>query len=501
MKVIFPTVRINLSRRGLQRTLAALIALGGCLSTVLAQTRHLFLDPAFVADSSGTTLTVNPPQRSEIVLRRDRPWESFMITFYLSVIDEGGKLRMWYDARESTKIVHLVYAESLDGVHWDKPNLGIAEREGSKANNLVGVSSIEGNVFRDPHARSEAERYVCVSTVFRGGGIYRFTSPDGLAWKRDAAPLMPFEADSHNITFWDEALGRYVLFFRSWHRDNPREHWRRLVRLEADRLDRPLPIQPSGAGKHKTDAGRDPFIVDEAPTVFALDERDPDLTDVYTNAIQRYPLAPEWYVGFPSLYRHDNKSKVRNDGRTEAQFIASRDGVKWERYARESYLRPGLAGSESGNMVYIGWGMVIRGDEIWQFGTGYRTTHGDTAGRLKESDGVIYRHVQRVDGFVSLDFASAGGRATTAPVVVNGSTLRLNLDTGALGEIRVALLDPSSGGELDGFSAATCDVLQINATGATVSWQGRRDLSSLKGRSVRVALRGSRAKIYSFRFE
>ena len=480
-------------------------AIGAALTLTLAsvlpaQTRHLFLDPAFVTASAGTTLTVNPPQRSEIVIRRDRPWESFMITFYLSVIDDGGKLRMWYNTRESTKIVHLAYAESIDGVHWEKPNLGVAERAGSKANNLVGVSSIEGNVFRDPHARTEAERYVYVTTVFKGGGIYRFTSPDGLLWRRDSAPLLPFEADSQNVTLWDDQLGRYVLFFRSWHREDPKEHWRRLVRLETDRLDRPLPIKPSGAGAQKNEPTRDPFIVDEAPTVFACDERDPDLTDVYTNAIQRYPLAPEWYVGFPSIYRHDHKSRVRNDGRTESQFIASRDGVAWQRYSREPYLRPGLAGSESGNMVYIGAGMVVRGDEIWQFGTGFRTTHGDTIGRQKESDGVIFRHVQRVDGFVSLDFSPAGGQATTAPVMVNGSTLRLNLDTGALGELRVALRDPVSGRDLAGFSAADCDPLQLNATGAVTSWQGRRDLTSLQGRHVQVVLSGARTKVYSFRF-
>ena len=105
-------------------------------------------------------------------------------------------------------------------------------------------------------------------------------------------------------------------------------------------------------------------------------------------------------------------------------------------------------------MLCIAAGLVVRGDEIWQYGTGYRTTHGDVPGREQRGDGTIFRHVQRVDGFVSLDFSSAGGRAPTAPVVVNGSTLRLNLDTGALGELRVALLDPSNGRELENRTVA-----------------------------------------------
>ncbi len=466
-----------------------------------AQTRYLFLEPAFVHESAGVSLAVNPPLRSDIVLRRDRPWESFMITFYLSVIDDGGKLRMWYDARESTKIAHLAYAESTDGLNWVKPALGVAAHGGSKANNLVGISSLEGNVFRDPHAASEAERYVYVSTVFKGGGIYRFTSPDGFTWRRDARPLLPFEADSQNITFWDEALGKYVLFFRGWDRSDPRNQWRRVVRMEADRLDMPLPIRPSGKGAQAREPDRDPFLVDEAPTVFALDERDPPDTDIYTTAAQRYPLAPEWYVAFPSLYRHETRGALRNDGRTEAHFIASRDGIKWERYDRSPYLRPGLAGSESANMVYFGPNLIVRGDEIWQFATGYRTTHGDTPGREKQSDGVIFRHVQRVDGFVSLDFDAGGGRAVTVPVKVDGVKLRLNLDTGALGEMRVALLDADSRAELPGFGAAECEPLQINATGATLVWKGHPDLAVHRGRSVRLSFVGARAKLYSFRFE
>jgi hypothetical protein len=487
--------------------LGPLFALGFPLTLALlspavaaAGSRHLFLDPAFVAESSSTTLTVNPPRAGEIVLRRDRPWESFMITFYVSVVDEGARLRMWYDTRESTKIAHLAYAESTDGVNWTKPELGIAAHSSGRPNNLVGISSLEGNVFRDPRARTEAERYVYVSTVFRGGGIYRFTSPDVLRWRRDAQPLLPFEGDSQNVTLWDEPLGKYVLFLRGWDRQDARNQWRRVVRLETDRLDQPLPIVPSGKGHHRGDETRDPLLTDELPTVFACDARDPRDTDVYTNAIQRYPLAPEWYVGFPSLYRHAAKSPQRNDGRTEAQFIASRDGVKWERYSREPYIRPGLPGSEMENMVYVGTGFVIRGDEIWHYGTGYRTTHGDTPGREKKADGTIFRWVQRVDGFVSLDTGDREGVARTLPVRVVGPRLLLNLDTGALGELRVGLLD-RDGRTIPGFEVRECDPVQINATGVVVSWRGRSDLAALVGREVGIEIRSTRTKLYSFRFE
>lgn len=426
-----------------------------------------------------------------------------MITFYLSVIDEGGKLRMWYDCRDRDKTPNLAYAESTDGLHWTKPELGITEYKGSRANNLVGVGSFEGNVFRDPKATTPDERYVYVSTVWKAGGIFRYTSADGYRWKRDEKPLLPFEADSQNVTFWDGRLGKYVSYIRAWNpTKQPVGGGRKVVRLESDRLDRPSGVVPGRprAESAPSDLTRDPFIRDELPDTLVCDERDPADTDIYTNAIQPYPLDPSWYVGFPAFYRHAVDSVHRNDGWTEIQFIGSRDGKKWERYNREAYLKPGLAGSESASMLYLGPELVVRGDEIWQFGTGYRTTHGDAPGREQRGDGTIYRHVHRVDGFVSLDFAANGGRAIYTPVTVKGSRLLLNIDTGALGMLRVGLRD-IDGTPIPGFGVEDCHSVRGNATGLAVIWGNGRDLSGLQGREVQVELVGARTKLYSLRLE
>jgi hypothetical protein len=85
------------------------------------------------------------------------------------------------------------------------------------------------------------------------------------------------------------------------------------------------------------------------------------------------------------------------------------------------------------------------------------------------------------------------------PVRVTGDRLLLNVDTGALGEIRVGLRD-ETGRVIAGFSLEDCPPLQTNATGALVAWpQG--NLATLKGKSVCLEIRMRRAKFYSFRFE
>ena len=167
----------------------------------------------------------------------------------------------------------------------------------------------------------------------------------------------------------------------------------------------------------------------------------------------------------------------------------------WQRYDRAPFVRPGLENSASANMTFIGPGIVVRGDELWLFGTGFRHRHGDVDARRETADGTIYRHVIRVDGFVSLDFAG-GGSCTVGPVNIEGTRLRLNLDTGALGQVRVGLLD-ETGNAIGGFGVDDCEPLQVNSTHAIVSWKGRSALAGIAGRRVRLLLTGSRAKVFS----
>jgi hypothetical protein len=246
-----------------------------------------------------------------------------------------------------------------------------------------------------------------------------------------------------------------------------------------------------------------PWIVDEIPTVLQVDAHDPAHTDIYNISAQPYPVDPAWYVGFPSFYRHrpePDDPPYENSGRTEIHFVGSRDGIHWHRYDRRPYVAPALTETDRGNMVFMGTGLVVRGNEIWQYGTGFRTEHGDIAGRQRQTDGVIMRYVQRIDGFVSLDTGDTPGRAHTAPVLVTGGMLRLNVDTGALGELRVGLIGIEDR-PIPGFSVADCDPVQANGTGVTVTWQGRSALSVLAGQKVGLEFRSTRTKLYSFRFE
>jgi hypothetical protein len=483
--------------------LAAILALSLSALTATASPRTLFLDPDILVSSTYAVIETNAPIEKEVVILPDRPWEQLMISFFFTVRDEGGTLRLWYICRDLDNQPNVAYAESTDGIHWIKPNLGIVDYHGSTDNNLVGIPNLEGVVFRDETAPA-AERYVYITNVYHEG-IMRFYSPDGLRWTKSTDILLSFEADTQLVTFRDERLGKYVTYLRGWDPGSDTERQRKVVRLEFDSYLGHLAIEPSGVPTHPASAAKTRlhWIVDEIPTVLATDGRDPAHTDIYNISAQPYPVDPAWYVGFPSFYRHDPESDdppYQNSGRTEIQFVGSRDGINWQRYDRQPYIAPSLVGADRGNMVFMGTGLVIRGDEIWHFATGFHSRHGDVAARRAKTDGRIVRYVQRVDGFVSLNTGDTTGTAQTVPVDISGNTLRLNLDTGGLGSLRVGLVD-KDGHEVPGFGVANCVPLSVNDTGAQVQWNGGADLSNLAHRQLSLRFESNRTRLFSFRFE
>ncbi len=273
---------------------------------------------------------------------------------------------------------------------------------------------------------------------------------------------------------------------------------------EVNSLKDPIGIKPAGGGRGsgKSDSLR--YLLNELPTVFQCDEQDPSRTDVYTMQAQPYPLDPSWYVAFPAFFRRQDGAPNANYqgqkvGPVETEFAGSRDGITWHRYDRTAYASPMMASPEKRNMLYMGPGLVVMGDEIWQYANEFESQHGDEAAREKKQDGVIVRYVQRVDGFVSLTAGNTEGTARSMPVKVTGEKMLLNVDTGALGEIRIGLLD-ENGNAIEGFSLADCVPIQINATGAPVVWS-TGGLAKLKGRTVALKFQMRRTKLYSFRFE
>ncbi len=484
--------------------------------------RQVFIDGRFLATSSNVELVVHPPRKTgEQTLIADQPWEKpweRSIGTNATIHKVGDVYHLWYPAGPG-----LCYARSNDGIHFEKPKLGLIEFEGSRDNNIVvgggagGMDKIstEGMVFIDPKApESERFRYATrLSDEYKHTVI--FSSPDGIHWQLTHKKVLTFThpegrqyLDSQNVIFWDDRIGKYVAYMR-YNLFKKGFRGRSVVRSESPDFDHfsevqdsPVILQPDEQDSH----------IDDRPNV-----------DFYTSEVIKYPWAQDAYYMFPSAYFHYVPGKLAefpdktpvNTGPLHTQFGASRDGIKWERYGRRPFVDLGMKGAFDSKSARVFYGLVpsVDGNEMYMYYLGNDDLHG--WGR-KDSDnsklitaaglaptgqpGAISRLVLRRDGFVSVRAAYTGGEFTTPPMVFSGQRLVLNVDTSATGSMRCELQD-EQGKPIPGRTLADADLIHTsNEISRVVSWKRDSDLSALAGKPVRLRIVYRDADLYAFQF-
>src|SRR5262249_3681436 len=104
--------------------------------------RELFVDRFLIDAMSGCSLVLQTPRPAEIAVKSDRPWEGWGSFAYTTVLKDGAKYRMYYrgtpnGVTDGSYEETTCYAESDDGIHWTKPDLGLFEVMGTKQNNVI----------------------------------------------------------------------------------------------------------------------------------------------------------------------------------------------------------------------------------------------------------------------------------------------------------------------------------------------------------------------------
>ena len=273
-----------------------------------------FFDDWLIETMDGLSLRLDQPARREIVLELDRPWEGKSSGSYVSVFPDGDIYRMYYRGSEwnvdpNVNVRPVVcYAESRDGIRWERPDLGIFEHEGSVSNNIVRPE-MEGHdnfmAFKDlnPDAH-ESQRYKAVEGR-PDYGFMGFVSPDGIHWQRSSEE--PFFTDDRHYdwistAFWDGARGSYVAYLRSWITDAEHGSIEIMNRRE---IGSATPIRTIRR------CTSDDFA---SWTDTRLIEYDVPLSpgdQLYTNGIMPYPRAPHILIGLPRRFTPLRKKAPR----------------------------------------------------------------------------------------------------------------------------------------------------------------------------------------------
>ena len=445
-----------------------------------------FIDDWLIDRMKGVSLRLHQPGPKEVAFRFDQPWEGTS-SIFIRVMKDGDVYRNWYRAGADREQA-AAYAESVDGINWERPNLGMVEYDGSTDNNILlqddGITNLA--VFRDDNpAATEDERYKAIAKGPKIDGratIRGLTSPDGFRWKVievDPILIAPDDGwpmfDSTNVAFWDEVQGQYVAYMRGWFPSK-------------DRVSSDL---RKGVRSIRRSVSPD-FRRWSPPEFIDMGKTEPE--HLYTNAATPYFRAPHIYLMFPRRFVVGRKLRDdwAEDGLSDAVFMSSRDGVHWDRRFMEPLIPTGRDIDDwTDRSRTPGVGLVPTGpDEMSIY---YKEHNRLPSVRMR-------RGVFRTDGIVSLYSTYAGGEFVTHPLRFDGNELVLNYATSAAGSIRVELQD-ADGTPFPGYGISDCDEIFGDEIERVVRWRGSSNVSGVAGRLVRVRVTTlNYADFYSLRF-
>ncbi len=454
--------------------------------------RELFVDRLLIDSLDGARLELHHPQHVGVALRFDKPWEGAFCG-YVTVLRDGPKFRMYYrglpkSGKDGSPAEVTCYAESGDGVHWTKPELGLFEINGSKANNVVlaNAAPVTHNfcpfIDRRPGVDPD-QRYKALGGTAHSG-LIAYVSADGLRWRKlQDEPVFRdtgWVFDSQNVPFWSETEGRYVLYYR-----RSVDGVRAIARsTSSDFRHWDEPVQMSFG--------------------------DTPREHLYTNQTRPYYRAPHIYVGVAARFMPGRRVLSKEQAEaihvdpkyfgdiSDSVLLTTRGGSRYERTFLEAFIRPGLGWENWVSRTnYPALGIVPTGEH--EMSIYVQKNYGQPTARLD-------RYTLRPDGFISVNAPYAGGQMRTRPFRFSATSdgkqpvqLHINYATSAPGFVKVEIQD-AAGKPLPGYSLAEATEIIGDELDRVVSWTSGSDLRALAGKPIRLRLVMKDADVYAIQF-
>jgi len=463
----------------------------------IASRRELFVDRFLIERLDGVRLKLHEPRDEGVVLRYDQPWEGPYCA-YNTVIHDGDRHRLYYrgkvaSARDGIGEV-TCYAESKDGIHWDKPKLGLFEAAGSRENNIVlATAGVTHNFCPFLDARPgvpPAERFKALGGVKEtsqpGSGLHAYASADGVHWKllQPEAVITNGAFDSQNVPFWSAAEQRYICFLRIF---------------APGPVTAPGKKPPSLRTVARTTSADFIHWTEPEPMHFEPAQE----VDLYTTQTHPYFRAPHLLIATAARFMPGRQALTAAEAKqiragaayfkdvSDAVLLTSRDGSTYQQTFREALIRPDLRPNS------------------WVSRTGYPALNVVQTGPQEMSLFVnqdytqptahLRRYALRLDGFASVNAPYEGGAFTTKPLRFAGRRLLLNFATSAAGSLRVEIQN-AEGQPLPGFAAADCREILGNRIEWPVAWKSGDDVGKLAGQAVRLRFVMKDADVYALQF-
>lgn len=469
---------------------------------------ELFIDRYLIDRISGVELRLDHPVDAGPVLNFDEPWDG-RYSAYITVIKDGLVYRLYYrgkptDSQDGAEDEVTCYAESTDGIHWTKPDLGLFEAGGSRHNNIIldrttAPASHNFSPFIDTRPGvAPSERYKALGGLFdmpghrSSGGLLAFVSADGIHWKKlqEKAVItgehypVRYTDTSQTPAFWSQSEHCYVAYLRTW-------------------MGNGKPTRPGWGGNIRW-VGRatsQDFI--HWSKVEMMSFGDAPKEQLYTNNTSPYFGAPHLYLALTPRIVFDRPVITPEQAAaigidpgyardsSEAVLITSRGGSRYDRTFLEAFMRPGI------------------GPEHWTSRNNYPALNVIPTGPHEISIYVeqafgqpschLRRYILPTDRFASVKAPFQGGEFITTPLTFTGRNLFLNYSTSVAGGIRVEIQD-DAGKPIPSFELGDSIETVGNEIERAVAWKGGADVSRLAGRPVRLRFVMKEADLFALQF-
>jgi len=453
---------------------------------------QLFLDDSWIEEAMFVSRQWHQPRKfPDPVLRPEHPWERWCPAAYGTVLHWRGKFRMWYTCWTRDAKPRTAYAESADGVAWEKPRLGVCEFDGNKENNIVLQATTPERYIDDLTVIDDAGDAEWPLKAFfweaathdwtrKDWGVYLARSKDGIHWDRLPRPVLPQWIDRFNAVS-TRLAGKYVVYGRT--------------------ADLQRGMARNGRSVWRTESV-DLVHWSKPKLVLERDAEDPVNMEYYSASV--FPYEGLVLAGLERMHMSPD--------RLDTELVWSHDGGwTWRRAPkRPAFLSPSLGERRwDDTWTSLPTNAPIRHqNRLWFYYSGRSGAH---AAQVPSNHGAIGLALLRIDGFASLMAGERKGIVVTKPMRWPKADLHVNVDPRrdltshpgfCSGELRVELRDaankPIRGFAWDDCTPFTGNTVAGEHSACPVVWK-KKSIRALAGRSIRLAFRFHDSHLYSFR--
>ena len=445
-------------------------------------------------DSNALSATVphvlhRPHRSGKPLIAPDRLWERAVGISHPGVVyDPDARLfRLYYTVHQKERGIEgrppgsyfMCYAESPDGIHWEKPELGFfawedigstnilmaGEREAKIANVHLTIRGDSGENKTLGMIPPEFLRKHPFVMYYCDGAHYLATSEDGIHWKERQSKVIANRIDCYHTIVYDEVRGEFVSYLRNkliFSGKQPEDYYgntRMISRVSSEDLWSEW---------------------DTMPTSVLIPDRG-DAKRYYGMPTFRYGGI---YWGFLQHFDQDPQT-------IEIELVFSRDGLNWGRLpGHPKLISVGEPGSWDCGMVGTGDRVIEVGDEWWLYYSGTSGYH-DSTGRQTAIGLLRFRK----EGFVSLRAGDLDSYVLTRPIRWPGGHLAINSKSD--GGFLTARVTDQRRNTIEGFAHGDCTPFKGDSIRHTIDWNGG-EIGDLRGSIIRLEFKFRNSDLFAF---